>query len=1094
MKDELDGAFHNFFKENPPKENPVPDVIPDLLAMETSTPKEKFELLSSISNFHRYGFPNPKTGHREEIVHPQDIVFTQHMFHGEESDMSQDGVVYRKSKIPCSPRLRLMYFIHTEQQVEFVRLLKYLLNNDNGNNPGYVNEHDYDQREMPNKRRKQGARLVSVTVRALAAELAMEDNDLNSANPLRTMYTSFTENLIADGIINWRMHTETKDICVMNDYNRRGIMLPQSYVHVTCTHLDGRERILQCTCAIYDVIKRAAHQGIDILPGEEAVPDETLTCMHCRFYREHLMNGYIRVQADDMPRSAALDMVYQSIPNMTRKVQLLGNVIMQSVTKFSVKGHENYAVLNVSFQHNKCYVLCTNGMCSVGLKNKKNITKRQAEEDRKLRKALEIGADGVEEESYEKVIVQCSHLQRFYNEMDYVESFFPDFFNQTDDDEEIQQNPPPPPEDPVNNDDLNIAQTVNGNFDTVTGLWNFKSLTDHKPKQMMDPILVECTRRRNETCLLQHLQKDTGLYGLILLKPQAYDEQDNPIICNCGQPFIHDDGNYSYKGSGTVYGRTGPIHVNYFNLVCQQGLCEIPFTSSAEKNCMFMLTKKTAMGDEIAWDFYSMVKNTKCSFTAFCNDMTRRYQTNNIFAGPFMSPNTFIQVFFGWMAAHKIDFRKDPWIDPWCKYQPKLLACDGTHIGVSVRQAKITPIEKQELPHQIYDAVHQRNDRVLLADKGARIFLRYLCKKQLREPQQLLTPTMEAEKTREFMAHVEEYAHPDVYQVMWLFVEKRVHRKVLVVLARLLKMMSGDAALSSVIPFMSHNLIEECMEDMEANGHVADAKLTELENFIMEISQLMLVSNDYGCSNEMFAFFRELLDRVKRIHNRNRPPPDVEELAGTYDPRTGIAYYFSESGNQLRKMPVYSVSGKCDTCGKGDNAAMPDIDKCSKYYPRSNLGGFGYIFLWFCPIHGHSYGFHCINGGEGRKDVFSSLYKYLEKQPDHVFYDFACQLHEYCLNREPELFKNTRFWHDLFHSIGHLCGINYKSGRIRGLQGLNTSICEQWNSFLQCIKYTGAHLTQEHFSFLLQFFIAQQNKEKTETYREILTTALAGHL
>ena len=161
---------------------------------------------------------------------------------------------------------------------------------------------------------------------------------------------------------------------------------------------------------------------------------------------------------------------------------------------------------------------------------------------------------------------------------------------------------------------------------------------------------------------------------------------------------------------------------------------------------------------------------------------------------------------------------------------------------------------------------------------------------------------------------------------------------------------------------------------------------------------------------------------------------------------------FQSLGNQLHKMPVYKVASKLDICGTDGCDEEPEVDKCQKYFPRVNYGGFGYIFLWFCLVHGHSYGFHCINGGEGRKDVFSSLYKYLEKPPEHIFYDFACQLHEYCLNREPELFKNTRFWHDLFHSIGHVYGINFKSGHVRDLEGVNTEICEQWNSLSSMYK------------------------------------------
>ena len=123
----------------------------------------------------------------------------------------------------------------------------------------------------------------------------------------------------------------------------------------------------------------------------------------------------------------------------------------------------------------------------------------------------------------------------------------------------------------------------------------------------------------------------------------------------------------------------------------------------------------------------------------------------------------------------------------------------------------------------------------------------------------------------------------------------------------------------------------------------------------------------------MLAFCKYLLSKIKDIHKTNRPVPEVKEIPGTYDPRSGTAYYFSEFGNQLRKMPVYKVASKLDICGTDGCDEEPEVDKCQKYFPRVNYGGFGYIFLWFCPVHGHSYGFHCINGGEGRKDVFSSL-------------------------------------------------------------------------------------------------------------------------
>ena len=166
--------------------------------------------------------------------------------------------------------------------------------------------------------------------------------------------------------------------------------------------------------------------------------------------------------------------------------------------------------------------------------------------------------------------------------------------------------------------------------------------------------------------------------------------------------------------------------------------------------------------------------------------------------------------------------------------------------------------------------------------------------------------------------------------------------------------------------------------------------------------------------------------------------------------------------------------------------------ECRKIYPTVSHGGYSYIFLWFCPIHSHSYGFHLIDGVEGPKDVFSSLLKYKEDMPQELFYNNACHLSEYCLNREPALFQDTRFWHDLFHAIAHLCGINFKSMRVEGFGRINTEICEQVNSYLQAIKYTGTHLSQEHLIFFLQFFLYLLNNDKTEHQRELAKLAVAG--
>ena len=100
-------------------------------------------------------------------------------------------------------------------------------------------------------------------------------------------------------------------------------------------------------------------------------------------------------------------------------------------------------------------------------------------------------------------------------------------------------------------------------------------------------------------------------------------------------------------------------------------------------------------------------------------------------ATPFMSPKTFLNWLFGWLAAFKIDFRKS--IDPWCKHSPQIIAGDGTHIGVSVRNMKLqNPVTHADDPRCLKPN-HKCNNRLLLPNKIHREHLRHLTRKMLKK-------------------------------------------------------------------------------------------------------------------------------------------------------------------------------------------------------------------------------------------------------------------------------------------------------------------------------------------------------------------------
>ena len=58
----------------------------------------------------------------------------------------------------------------------------------------------------------------------------------NCANPNCILYKLFEEQHITEGIIKWRLHEQSRDVCIMNDIKRTtGHLMPQSFVHIECT-------------------------------------------------------------------------------------------------------------------------------------------------------------------------------------------------------------------------------------------------------------------------------------------------------------------------------------------------------------------------------------------------------------------------------------------------------------------------------------------------------------------------------------------------------------------------------------------------------------------------------------------------------------------------------------------------------------------------------------------------------------------------------------------------------------------------------------------------------------------------------------------
>ena len=202
-----------------------------------------------------------------------------------------NGDMIRKY-IPTSPRNRLMYLL-VVGRAQLWNLMKYVQTCDSQTHTDSLQQDIADEINSfppPPKKRKQGPRIVSVTARSIVEEVqANLNNVFNSADSNHTIYKTFKEQLVTEGIILWHYHDDTTDVCIMNDVNTAtGFMMPNSFVHITSHAQEDQDPIIKCSCAILDLIQQSVKQQTKLLPGqeEELIPDAQLTCMHCRFYKE----------------------------------------------------------------------------------------------------------------------------------------------------------------------------------------------------------------------------------------------------------------------------------------------------------------------------------------------------------------------------------------------------------------------------------------------------------------------------------------------------------------------------------------------------------------------------------------------------------------------------------------------------------------------------------------------------------------------------------------------------------------------------------------------------------------------------------------
>ena len=114
--------------------------------------------------------------------------------------------------------------------------------------------------------------------------------------------------------------------------------------------------------------------------------------------------------------------------------------------------------------------------------------------------------------------------------MENFKSFFPDFFLSSNEEFFIQHSTLTYNEQ-LNRDDQNLSQIkIHGGFNKEKGLWEYPSVTTHKPKEIMNEHLVNCTEERNDYIHSTKIDTTTGLYQTFHLKPCTTTKEDTEIL------------------------------------------------------------------------------------------------------------------------------------------------------------------------------------------------------------------------------------------------------------------------------------------------------------------------------------------------------------------------------------------------------------------------------------------------------------------------------------------------------------------------------------------------------------------------------------
>ena len=205
---------------------------------------------------------------------------------------------------------------------------------------------------------------------------------------------------------------------------------------------------------------------------------------------------------------------------------------------------------------------------------------------------------------------------------------------------------------------------------------------------------------------------------------------------------------------------------------------------------------------------------------------------------------------------------------------------------------------------------------------------------------------------------------------------------------------------------------------------------------------LHIYPSNFLCFRPSGSRVQMMLDDVSEaMRNSSIPtvPPPCEWQERPDPSSTGIRYMLTPHGKSIRcSWPLPPSAEKAVDNDKGSSEGCKKVR--FTYVGHRQRSG-----LWFtlCMDHQTVVGYHVMPHGEGRRDAFFPIYRFLETPPEAIFGDYVCGIEETSVNYLPEYFCKSEFFHDVMHGCSHSCSERFCSRRLSAYAVINTSLMEQ---------------------------------------------------